>query len=254
MFLDPIISAIRAPFDLVRGKIFGVQSIKGGIKGDVGRLKQLPKEMAGYAKDTAGQAKALGAEGKAAAQKANAARKAKKDAPKKPKKKWSMGLFGKKKSCESCGQKLHPSWDQCPYCGAGGEQAAAPVAEAAPVQTGPAQKMKTMSMDTGGQAGPSGSNIGWLVPLEGPQAGELYSLKGRAIVGSAQGCDVVLNDSSISGRHAEFVASGRNGFRVSDLGSTNGTFVNDKRVTNSDLIDNDNVRLGRTNFKFKSMN
>jgi pSer/pThr/pTyr-binding forkhead associated (FHA) protein len=43
------------------------------------------------------------------------------------------------------------------------------------------------------------------------------------------------------------------GFRVNDLGSTNGTYVNDKRVTNSDLIDNDSVRLGRVNFKFKSM-
>ncbi len=91
------------------------------------------------------------------------------------------------------------------------------------------------------------------MPLDGPQVGELFQLKGRCTVGKAPDCDVVLNDPSISSRHAEFLA-GRSGFRVNDLGSTNGTYVNDKRVTSQDLVDNDNVRLGRTNFKFKSMN
>ena len=62
-----------------------------------------------------------------------------------------------------------------------------------------------------------------------------------------------LNDPSISGQHAE-VIGGRGGFRVNDLGSTNGTYVNDKKITGHDLVDNDTVRLGRTNFKFKSMN
>jgi len=97
-----------------------------------------------------------------------------------------------------------------------------------------------------------GSGVGWLVPLDGPQTGELFQLKGRAVVGTAADCDAVMKDPSISGRHAEFMATSQ-GFRVNDLGSTNGTYVNDKRVTNSDLIDNDNVRLGRVNFKFKSM-
>ena len=46
-------------------------------------------------------------------------------------------------------------------------------------------------------------------------------------------CDVVLKDPSISGRHAEFIVDERSGFRVNDLGSTNGTYVNDKRVTNT---------------------
>ena len=82
--------------------------------------------------------------------------------------------------------------------------------------------------------------------------GELFQLKGRAIVGTAADCDAVMKDPSISGRHAEFMSTSQ-GFRVNDLGSTNGTFVNDKRVTNTDLIDNDNIRLGRVNFKFKSM-
>ena len=113
--------------------------------------------------------------------------------------------------------------------------------------------MRTMAIDAAGGGGAvAGASVGWLVPLEGPQTGELFQLKGRAVVGTAPDCDVVMKEPSISGRHAEFTATG-GGFRINDLGSTNGTFVNDKRVTTSDLIDNDNVRLGRINFKFKSM-
>ena len=111
-----------------------------------------------------------------------------------------------------------------------------------------------MALDTGGGGGggAAGNSVGWLVPLEGAQAGELFTLKHRSVVGTAPDCDVVLRDGSISGRHAEFIATG-GGYRINDLGSTNGTFVNDKRITSHDLVDNDNVRLGRTAFKFKSM-
>jgi pSer/pThr/pTyr-binding forkhead associated (FHA) protein len=101
-------------------------------------------------------------------------------------------------------------------------------------------------------SGPVGSAVGWLVPLDGPQTGELFQIKGKCVIGKAPDCDVVLNDPSISGRHVEVIC-GRGGARLTDLGSTNGTYVNDKRVSNADLVDNDTVRLGRTNFKFKSM-
>jgi pSer/pThr/pTyr-binding forkhead associated (FHA) protein len=115
--------------------------------------------------------------------------------------------------------------------------------------------MRTMAIDApsgGGGGAVAGSGIGWLVPLDGPQAGELFQLRGRAIVGTAPDCDAVMKDPSISGRHCEFQAAG-SGFRVNDLGSTNGTYINDKRVTTSDLIDGDNVKLGRVNFKFKTV-
>ena len=39
-----------------------------------------------------------------------------------------------------------------------------------------------------------------------------------------------------------------------DLGSTNGTFVNDKKVTQPhELVDSDNVKFGQTPVKFKSL-
>ncbi len=236
MFLDSIINAIRAPFDFIRTKIF--------VKG----VGQLYKDEVG---GLAGQAKALGGQAQAAqGQAAGVAGKA-------PKKK--MGLFSKKKKCGGCGQKLHSSWDQCPYCGAAVN--APPPQQAAPVMSAPMPspqaggKMRTMAIDVGGAnvmvSGQAGS--GWLVPLDGPQTGELFALKsGRCVVGTAPDCDVVLRDPSISGRHAEFSIAGR-AYRVQDLGSTNGTYVNDKRISGEELVDGDSIRLGRTNFKFKSM-
>ena len=44
--------------------------------------------------------------------------------------------------------------------------------------------------------------VGWLVPLEGLQAGELFQLnKARNVVGTAADCDVVLTDPTVSRRH-----------------------------------------------------
>lgn len=232
MFLDGLIKTIRAPFEFVRVKVFGVQTLKGNIKGDLQRLKGAGKLYTDAAQKAGG-----------AAQKVKAGKNGQKKAAK-------MGLFSKKKKCPSCSEKLHSSWDQCPYCG-WSEAPAAPAA--APVTAAPSGgKMRTMAIDASAGGVAAGSGVGWLVPLDGPQSGELFQLRGRAIVGTAPDCDVVMREPSISGRHAEFTSTS-GGFRVNDLGSTNGTYVNDKRVTTSDLIDNDNVRLGRVNFKFKSM-
>jgi hypothetical protein len=239
MFLDGIIDVIMAPVNFIRTKVMGVQNVQGGIKIDIDRVKNAAAQAKGMPGELKGQAAQAAGQVKSAKDQAKAGKK-------------KMGLFSKKKVCESCGQKLHPSWDQCPYCGAGGK-APEPAAAAAPAPT-PSPKMRTMAIDAAaGGTTPIGSAVGWLVPLDGPQTGELFQLKGRCVVGKAPDCDVCLNDPSISGRHAEFIA-GRAGFRVNDLGSTNGTYVNDKKITSADLVDNDSVRLGRTNFKFKSMN
>jgi pSer/pThr/pTyr-binding forkhead associated (FHA) protein len=249
MALDDIIKLIQAPVNFVREKLGMATGAESEALGKVQNAKQAVLDY----KNVANEAKNAGQQVNAVKDRAVAAGgQAKAIAGQAQAKKKKMGLFSKKKVCESCGQKLEPSWDQCPYCGAGGAQAVEPAA-AAPAPT-PSPKARTMAIDTGAAAaGPISSNVGWLVPLDGPQVGELFQLKGRCTVGKAADCDVVLNDPSISSRHAEFLA-GRAGFRVNDLGSTNGTYVNDKRVTSQDLVDNDNVRLGRTNFKFKSMN
>jgi hypothetical protein len=101
-------------------------------------------------------------------------------------------------------------------------------------------------------AGQDGENVAWLVPLEGPQTGELLQLKGKATIGSGPAATFKVLDAAISSNHAEITVDGQNRFRITDLGSTNGTYVNDKRVASTDLVDGDNIRLGRTTFRFKT--
>lgn len=81
--------------------------------------------------------------------------------------------------------------------------------------------------------------------------GRSFPLRGQRIVlGRADACDVVLSDSSISSEHARLSLDG-DGWRVANLLSTNGTFVNDKRVSNDVLRHGDRLRLGRVEFIFQ---
>ena len=60
---------------------------------------------------------------------------------------------------------------------------------------------------------------------------------------------VALDDDAVSRRHARFAWTG-SGYLVADLGSTNGTFVNDASVRERTLRDGDQVKIGHTIFKF----
>ena len=66
-----------------------------------------------------------------------------------------------------------------------------------------------------------------------------------------EGCEVVLPDPEVSRRHATIRDQGGQ-LAIEDLGSTNGTYVNDKKIESTDLVDGDNIRLGRTTFRFKT--
>ena len=59
--------------------------------------------------------------------------------------------------------------------------------------------------------------------------------EGLSVVGRARECDVVLNDESVSRYHAEFVVTGGR-VEVRDLGSRNGTMVNDAAVENTTQV------------------
>ena len=54
--------------------------------------------------------------------------------------------------------------------------------------------------------------------------------------------------------HSKSVHKAQARFRVNDLGSRNGTYVNDKQIASVELVDGDNIRLGRTTFRFKTKN
>lgn len=95
--------------------------------------------------------------------------------------------------------------------------------------------------------------VGWVVVLNGELRGRDFRLvDGKNTMGTAADCDVVLTDPYLSSHHS--VIRHENGeFTFVDLDSTNGSYVNERRVSREDLIDNDKIRLGRTELKFKSL-
>ena len=95
--------------------------------------------------------------------------------------------------------------------------------------------------------------VGWVVALNGPQKGQDFRLvSGKNVLGTAADSEIVLTDQYMSARHAVIRHEDGN-FVLVDLDSTNGTFVNDARISKEELIDNDRVRVGKTDLKFKSL-
>lgn len=63
------------------------------------------------------------------------------------------------------------------------------------------------------------------------------------VVGRARTCDLVFGDASVSRRHACFECIGGS-WHISDLGSTNGTFLDDVQIDRAPLRSGSHVRLG----------
>ena len=95
--------------------------------------------------------------------------------------------------------------------------------------------------------GTSSKEKKWTLSVEtGPK--ELRGVKivvtGTVIVGRSPGADIVIAASYVSGRHAQFQLMGQNLF-VEDLGSTNGTAVNNRMIAApTSLKNNDVVNVG----------
>ena len=86
----------------------------------------------------------------------------------------------------------------------------------------------------------------WLRVLSGEDAGRTVELPeaGRPFVlGRVQGCDLVIRDERASRQHAELRTEPAGGVRVRDLGSANGTYVDDRRVEEALLAGGEELRI-----------
>jgi pSer/pThr/pTyr-binding forkhead associated (FHA) protein len=89
-----------------------------------------------------------------------------------------------------------------------------------------------------------------LVIVEGPSAGTEYPLdRQRIYVGRGHGADLRLDDPAMSEEHAALELTGE-GFRVRDLGSTNGVHVNGAPVLATELKHGDRLQLGSHHLQF----
>jgi two-component system cell cycle response regulator len=89
-----------------------------------------------------------------------------------------------------------------------------------------------------------------LVVIYGDELGKKYNLDTPSVVvGRSSKCDIQIDQESISRNHSKIVNTGKS-ILVRDLGSTNGTYVNDEPVEEYVLRDGDLIKIGRTIFKF----
>jgi len=82
--------------------------------------------------------------------------------------------------------------------------------------------------------------------VEGPLKGQSYDLGEELTMGRAEKCHIVVDDTYVSQVHARIYANGET-YVVEDLGSTNGTYLNRRRITSpEELSRGDRVKIGKT--------
>ncbi len=93
---------------------------------------------------------------------------------------------------------------------------------------------------------------GLLVICNGGFEGMEYALTSdETLIGRNPTTDITLLDENISREHAIVLFDEETGaYTIEDLQSSNGTKVNGKRIRSADLVDDDEVEIGNTRFRF----
>jgi pSer/pThr/pTyr-binding forkhead associated (FHA) protein len=86
--------------------------------------------------------------------------------------------------------------------------------------------------------------------VEGTAGRRMHDLGDEVVtVGRGQESSIFLDDVTVSRKHAEIV-HGDSGYRIRDIGSLNGTYVNRVRVDAVDLRNGDEIQVGKYRFRF----
>jgi hypothetical protein len=80
--------------------------------------------------------------------------------------------------------------------------------------------------------------------------GVIFPLEGWITVGRSPHSDIILDEPFVSSTHARLIPQGQF-YVVEDLGSTNGTFLNEKEVTEAQLRLDSRLRIGETVFRYE---
>lgn len=139
-------------------------------------------------------------------------------------------------TCRRCGHANPPSSNFCSSCGS-------PLSD---LVDEPTEMLRLEGLDTAGDAP---EVVGFLVS-RGPKAGSRYELDvGVTSLGRHPESTIFFDDVTVSRRHAEATFDGAS-VSVRDVGSLNGTYVNQKQVdAPTELRDGDVLQIG----KFKLM-
>src|SRR5688572_7294116 len=89
-----------------------------------------------------------------------------------------------------------------------------------------------------------------LIVISGPGLGERRELGEHDVeIGRSESCTLCINSDQVSRRHANVLRIAGQ-YVVTDLGSTNGTYVNESKVKTIELRDGDQIRIGKTVIKY----
>ena len=158
------------------------------------------------------------------------------------------------------GHLMEESWTECLYCVRTGYRAASTVGAGKTRSEMAGTRLEDKPQFDGGKTVllttlKRSPVVGWLVVLNGAQKGEDFRLReGKNSLGSARDAEVSLHDPAVSQIHASINYKDAK-FLLTDLDSTNGTFVNDANegISRVELHDNDVIRVGETTLKFKCL-
>jgi hypothetical protein len=146
--------------------------------------------------------------------------------------------------CRRCGEILNANANFCWSCGAPQVASDSPETASVPVVHDSSHGATNVSV-TPGIHGDE------LVVVSGTHAGDRYPITlASTRVGREDDCDLVLDDVSVSRRHAVFTATASGRLTLRDLNSLNGTYVNGTRVDEVVLHSGDEVQIGRFKFVF----
>lgn len=142
--------------------------------------------------------------------------------------------------CPECGAAVMPHDVECPACGTRLEGATASF-EAVREPSAP-----TYATDVGV------SEMPVLIVRKGVEVGERFYLEQPVItIGRDPESDIFLNDVTVSRAHARLLMQG-DSVTITDVGSLNGTYVNDEVVDDARLTSGDTVQIGRFQMVFVS--
>src|SRR5207249_7984870 len=104
----------------------------------------------------------------------------------------------------------------------------------------------------GDEPRPTGCTVPRLIVIKGADEGKQFELTGAvSAVGRDASNPVRLHDTEISRRHAEF-RQVESGYQLVDVGSANGTFVNNQPIKAILLQSGDHIRIGQSILVYSS--
>ena len=145
------------------------------------------------------------------------------------------------RECPECGAEVSSEMKYCAECGTRLDLGQSTVSYA------PSFGEDVEATTSGGA---EGAALIEMDQVEGTAGRRMHDLGDDIVtVGRGQESNIFLDDVTVSRKHAEIVHA-EGGYRIRDVGSLNGTYVNRVRVDAVDLRNGDEIQVGKYRFRF----